>query len=167
MTDDLMPLIVKSPAFAEGKPIPEKYTGDGADASPPLSWSGVPKDAVSLVLLCEDPDAPRGTWTHWVLFNLPPETRELAEAVPTEPSLPGGALQGVNDFGKVGYGGPAPPPGKPHRYYFKIAALDRRLDLPAGARRQDVLAAMEGHVRAEGWLMGTYGRGGPAAKKRP
>jgi Raf kinase inhibitor-like YbhB/YbcL family protein len=158
MTDELMPIVVKSPAFEEDRPIPGRYTGDGDDVSPPLTWSGVPHGARSLVLLCEDPDAPRGTWTHWVLFNLPPQTRELNEGVPRQPTLSSGAVQGTNDFGKTGYGGPAPPPGKPHRYYFKLSALDTELKLPTGARRQDVLAAMEGHVLAEGWLMGTYRR---------
>jgi Raf kinase inhibitor-like YbhB/YbcL family protein len=160
MKDKLMEIVVKSPAFVEGDPIPPKYTGDGADVSPALTWSGIPHEAQSLVLLCEDPDAPRGTWTHWVLFNLPPSTRELAEGTPTEPTLAGGAVQGTNDFGKIGYGGPAPPPGKPHRYYFKLTALNTTLNLPAGAKRQDVLKAMEGHVLGEGWVMGTYRRKG-------
>src|SRR5436309_9696482 len=114
MATELMPIVVKSTAFTEDHPIPRKYTADGDDVSPPLTWSGVPHGTRSLVVLCEDPDAPRGTWTHWVLFNLPPETRELSEATPAQPALPGGAAQGNNDFGKVGYGGPAPPPGKPH-----------------------------------------------------
>jgi Raf kinase inhibitor-like YbhB/YbcL family protein len=157
MSDELMPIAVKSPSFEEGRPIPAKYSGDGEGVSPPLTWSGVPHGTRSLVLLCEDPDAPRGTFTHWVLFNLPSETRQLDEGTPT---LPAGSVVGSNDFGKVGYGGPAPPPGKPHRYYFKLTALDVTLRLPAGAKRQEVLAAMEGHVRGEGWLMGTYRRGG-------
>src|SRR5436190_10882345 len=96
---ELLPIVVKSPAFTEGEPIPAKYTGDGDDVSPPLTWSGVPHEARSLVVLCEDPDAPRGTWTHWVLFNLPPQTRELPEGVARRPSLPGGGVQGTNDFG--------------------------------------------------------------------
>lgn len=158
MADELMEIVVKSPAFEESKPIPARYTGDGNDVSPPLSWSGVPHETKSLVLLCEDPDAPRGTWTHWVLYNLPPQERQLAEKISHEPTLPGGALQGTNDFGKIGYGGPAPPPGPPHRYYFKLTALNTVLNLPPGAKRADILAAMEGHVLAEGWLMGLYGR---------
>jgi Raf kinase inhibitor-like YbhB/YbcL family protein len=158
MSDELMPIVVKSPAFDEDRPIPVKYTGDGADVSPPLTWSGVPRGTRSLVVLCEDPDAPRGTWTHWVVFNLPPESRELPEGTPAQPTLPGGAVQGTNDFGKIGYGGPAPPPGKPHRYYFKLTALNTTLDLKPGAKRSEVLAAMDGHVLAEGWLMGTYRR---------
>jgi hypothetical protein len=158
MADELMEIVVKSPAFAEDKPIPQKYTGDGEDVSPPLTWSGVPHGTRSLVMLCEDPDAPRGTWTHWVLFNLPPETRELPAAVATQPTPSTGGVHGTNDFGKLGYGGPAPPPGSPHRYYFKLTALSVELTLPPGSKRQDVLAAMEGHVLAEGWLMGTYAR---------
>jgi Raf kinase inhibitor-like YbhB/YbcL family protein len=154
MSDELMEIVVKSPAFTEDRPIPVKYTADGADVSPPLTWSGVPHGTRSLVLICEDPDAPRGTWSHWVLYGLPPETRELAEGA----RPPAGALEGANDFGKPGYGGPSPPPGPPHRYYFKLTALSVELSLPAGAKRQDVMKAMEGHVLAEGWLMGTYGR---------
>src|SRR4051794_33884318 len=160
MTDELLPIVLKSPAFEEGRPIPPKYTGDGQDVSPPLTWSGVPHGTRSLVLLCEDPDAPRGTWAHWVLFNLPPESRQLDEGAPAQPTLPSGASHGTNDFGKLGYGGPAPPPGKKHRYYFKLTALNSTLDLAPGAKRADVLAAMEGHVLAEGWLMGTYARTG-------
>ena len=157
MSDELMPIVVKSTAFTEDHAIPVKHTADGADVSPPLTWSGVPHGTRSLVLLCEDPDAPRGTWSHWVLFNLPPETRELPEGV-SRAKLPAGAVEGTNDFGKPGYGGPSPPPGAPHRYYFKLSALSVELKLPAGAKRQEVLAAMDGHVLGEGWLMGTYGR---------
>lgn len=157
MSDELMEIVVKSPAFTEDHPIPTKYTADGGDVSPPLTWSGVPHGTRSLVLLCEDPDAPRGTWSHWVLYGLPGETRELGEGAAGGP-LPAGAAQGVNDFGRPGYGGPSPPPGAPHRYYFKLTALSVELQLPAGAKRQDVLAAMDGHVLGEGWLMGTYGR---------
>jgi Raf kinase inhibitor-like YbhB/YbcL family protein len=154
MSDELMEIVVKSTAFKEDHPIPVRHTADGDDVSPPLTWSGVPHGTRSLVLLCEDPDAPRGTWSHWVLYGLPPETRELAEGA----APPAGALQGTNDFGKPGYGGPSPPPGSPHRYYFKLTALSVELKLAAGAKREDVLKAMEGHVLGEGWLMGTYGR---------
>ena len=158
MSEELLPIVVKSPAFEDGQSIPRQYTADGADVSPPLTWSGVPEGTRSLVVLCEDPDAPRGTWTHWVLFDLAADARELAEATPRQATLAGGAAQGTNDFGKVGYGGPAPPPGKPHRYYFKVTALDTRLGLAAGAKRQEVQRAMEGHVLGEGWLMGRYAR---------
>jgi Raf kinase inhibitor-like YbhB/YbcL family protein len=153
-----LPIVVKCTAFEDGQTIPTRYTGDGANVSPPLTWSGVPEGTQSLVLICEDPDAPRGTWSHQVLFNLPSETRELAEGIPPQANLPNGAVQGTNDFGNPGYGGPAPPPGKPHRYFFKLFALDTRLNLKPGVKRQDVLAAQEGHVLGQGQLMGTYGR---------
>src|SRR5687768_7919282 len=130
MSGKLMEIVVKSPVFTEAHPIPTKYTADGEDVSPPLTWSGVPHGTRSLALLCEDPDAPRGTWSHWVLFDLPPETRELVEGA-SRGSLPAGAAQGTNDFGKPGYGGPSPPPGPPHRYYFKLTALAVELKLPA------------------------------------
>src|SRR5436190_17321686 len=106
MSDELMEIVVKSPAFKEGQPIPVKYTADGEEVSPPLTWSGVPHGTRSLVLLCEDPDAPRGTWSHWVVYGLPAETRELGEGA-SKGVLPGGAAQGTNDFGKPGYGGPS------------------------------------------------------------
>jgi Raf kinase inhibitor-like YbhB/YbcL family protein len=112
----------------------------------------------TFALICEDPDAPRGTFTHWILFNLPAQSRELSEGVPREATLPNGARQGTADFGKVGYGGPAPPPGKPHRYFFKLYALDRQLDLKPGATKAQVLAAMTGHILAEGQIMGKYAR---------
>jgi len=153
-----MTLQVSSPAFAEGDRIPGQFTADGADVSPELRWSGAPKNTQSFALICEDPDAPRGTWTHWVLFNLPADRSSLAEGVPAEKELPGGARQGKNDFGKIGYGGPSPPKGKPHRYFFKVYALDTTLNLPAGATRQQVLDAIKGHIVAEGQLMGLYGR---------
>jgi len=160
MTTEQLPIVLKSTAFEEGQPIPKKYTGDGDDASPPLTWSGTPHGTQSQALICEDPDAPRGTWTHWVLFNLPAETRQLKEGVATTKELPDGSAQGVNDFPKIGYGGPAPPPGKPHRYYFKVYALDARLDLKPGASKQQLLEAMKGHLLGDGGLMGTYGRSG-------
>ncbi len=153
-----MTMTMTSDAFTEGQPIPMRYTGDGKDISVLLKWSDATPDTQSFALICEDPDAPTGTWTHWVLFNLPPEARELREGVPLEGSLSDGAFQGKNDFGKLGYGGPAPPRGNPHRYFFKLYALDRRLDLRAGATRTQVLSAMAGHVLAESHLMGTYKR---------
>jgi Raf kinase inhibitor-like YbhB/YbcL family protein len=153
-----MALQVTSSVFKEGETIPRPYTGDGKDLSPPLEWSDPPEGTVSFALICEDPDAPRGLWVHWVLFNLPANTRSLEEGLPAQATLSGGAVQGKNDFGKVGYGGPAPPRGKPHRYYFKVYALDSTLDLPAGATRAELLAAMKGHILAEGQLMGRYAR---------
>lgn len=153
-----MKIDVTSTAFQEGQPIPAQYTADGKDVSPPLSWGGVPAGTRSLALVCEDPDAPRGTWTHWVLFNLPADAAGLPEGVPPEAKLPSGAMQGTNDFHKVGYGGPSPPPGKPHRYFFKLYALDTALSLPSSTTRQQLQSAVQGHVLAEGQLMGTYGR---------
>jgi Raf kinase inhibitor-like YbhB/YbcL family protein len=153
-----MRLELTSPAFQEGQPIPRHYTGDGPNHSPPLQWSDPPEGTQSWALICEDPDAPRGIWVHWVLFNLPAEARALKEGIPAQATLPNGATQGTNDFGKIGYGGPAPPPGKPHRYFFKLYALDRRLELPSGANRKQLLAALASHLLAEGQCMGTYAR---------
>jgi Raf kinase inhibitor-like YbhB/YbcL family protein len=150
---------VTSSAFGAGAAIPKQYTGDGRDISPPLAWSDVPEGAKTFALICDDPDAPRKQpWVHWVLFNLPAGQRELPEGVPAEGTLSSGARQGKNDFGKLGYGGPAPPPGKPHRYFFKVYALDTSIDLPVGAAKGELEQAMRGHVRAEGQVMGTYSR---------
>lgn len=153
-----MDITVTSTAFEEGSMIPKKHTGDGEDISPPLFWTGVPEGTKSIALICHDPDAPVGTWVHWVLWNLPPDTRELAEAVPTQETLASGATQGKNDFGNIGYGGPAPPRGSAHRYYFKVYALDTTLDLDSGATKKQLLKAMENHVLAQGQLMGKYRR---------
>jgi Raf kinase inhibitor-like YbhB/YbcL family protein len=145
-----------STAFQEGESIPQQYTGDGRNVSPPLKWRDPPTGTRSLALICEDPDAPRGTFTHWVVFNLPAESRELAEGVPAEATLPNGTAQGTNDLGKVGYGGPSPPPGKPHRYFFKLQALDQPVELPPGATKSQLLAAVKDHVLGEAQLMGTF-----------
>jgi Raf kinase inhibitor-like YbhB/YbcL family protein len=153
-----MNLNLTSTAFENGQPIPKRYTGDAEDISPSLTWSDPPKETKSCVLICDDPDAPGGTWVHWVLFNLPADLRDLAEAVPASATLSNAAKHGTNDFGNLGYGGPAPPPGKPHRYFFKLYALDRTLDLAAGATKDQVLAACKGHILAEAQLMGTYQR---------
>ena len=148
---------VTSSAFSEGNSIPALYTCEGNDVSPPLKWSGVPAETKSIALTCTDPDAPRGTFVHWVLFNLPPSTDGLPEGV-TPDTVPHGAVNGTNDFPKLGYGGPCPPRGGPHRYYFTVYALDTVLALPPGARLRDLTAAMEGHILAEGSLMGRYAR---------
>jgi Raf kinase inhibitor-like YbhB/YbcL family protein len=153
-----MSIELTSTAFQEGKTIPRQYTGDGENFSPPLNWRDPPDGTKSFALICEDPDAPRKVWVHWVIFNLPEESRQLSENVPPVATLPDGAAQGTNDFGKVGYGGPAPPPGKPHRYLFKLYALDRPLDLRPSATKEQLLEAMKGHVLAEGQLMGTFAR---------
>lgn len=151
-------LSVSSTAFQEGAKIPDKYTCEGQDVSPPLAWGEPPAGTQSLALVTDDLDAPRGVFTHWVIFNIPPASRELAEAVPAQPQLPDGALQGKNGFGNIGYGGPCPPEGSPHRYRFTLYALDRTLDLKAGASKNQVLDAMEGHALARGELTGTYQR---------
>jgi Raf kinase inhibitor-like YbhB/YbcL family protein len=147
-----------SSVFKEGELIPKKYTCEGPDASPLLRWGNPPQGTRSFALIADDPDAPVGTWVHWVIFNLPPDARELPEGVPTQDTLPNGARQGLNDFKRVGYGGPCPPPGKPHRYYFKLYALDRVLDLKPRVTKAHVLDASKGHVLAEAQLMGKFGR---------
>jgi Raf kinase inhibitor-like YbhB/YbcL family protein len=147
-----------TPAFNEGDTIPIVHTGDGKDTSPPLSWSGVPENTKSFALICDDPDAPIGTWVHWVLFNIPPDQTSLAEGISTKGVLPDGSRQGKNGWGNLGYRGPAPPKGKPHRYYFKLYALDATLSLDSGATKDQVVAAMKGHIMAEAQLMGHYGR---------
>lgn len=147
-----------SPAFSDGQPLPAVYTADGADVSPPLRWTGVPKGTLSLALVVDDPDAPAGTWTHWLIYDIAPATPMLPEAVGTTGSLPDGAHQGVNDFHKIGYGGPSPPPGPPHRYRFTLFALDTKVGLPEGGTREALFKAMEGHVLARAVLTGTYGR---------
>jgi len=154
-----MKLDLTSAAFQEGGDIPQKHTCDGPDLSPPLAWNTPPAGTQSLALICDDPDAPVGTWVHWVIYDLPPETTALPEGIPPDEQLSGGGRQGVNDFGKIGYGGPCPPKGPAHRYFFKLYALDAQLDLPPGATKQDLLRAMEGHILAEGQLMGRYRRG--------
>ena len=140
-----------SSAFQQGGNIPSKFSCDGANTSPPLQISDVPPEAKSLVLIVDDPDAPSGLFTHWAVWNISPQSSTIPEG-----STPKG-VQGTNDFGKSGYGGPCPPSGA-HRYYFKIFALDRELDLPSGAKRSQLDAAMKGHVVAQGELMGRYAR---------
>ena len=156
----LVALILSSNAFTAGGAIPARYSCDGADVSPQLSWSGTPAGTVTLALIADDPDAPGGTWVHWVIFNLPGSLTALAEGVPKTDQLQhlGGTLQGRNDFRRVGYGGPCPPKGRAHRYFFRLYALDAALPLHAGASRQDVDRAMHGHILAEATLMGTYAR---------
>ncbi len=151
-----MVLSVSSTAFREGDRIPAKYTCQGQDVSPPLAWGEPPEGTHSLALIMDDLDAPGGTFTHWVIFNIPSNSRGLPEAVPTQAELPSSALQGKNDFGRIGYGGPCPPPGRPHRYRFTLCALDQPLDLKAGASSKQVLDAMRGHILAQGQLTGTY-----------
>ncbi|PYT92049.1 MAG: YbhB/YbcL family Raf kinase inhibitor-like protein [Acidobacteria bacterium] len=151
-------LQISSAAFSAGETIPKRFTCDGPDASPKLSWNEPPPKTQSFALIMDDPDAPVGTWVHWVLFDLPAETRELAEGVPKQEQVANGARQGRNDFGKIGYGGPCPPPGNPHRYFFKLYALDAKLNLKAGATKADVEGAMKGHILAHAEMIGRYGR---------
>ncbi len=148
---------LSSSAFAEGGMIPKQYTCDGADISPPLTWSDVPAGAKSLALICDDPDAPVGAWVHWVAFNLPPTATGLPEGIRAEKQLPGGGLQGTNSWKRAGYGGPCPPSGT-HRYFFKLYALDITLTLGSSATAKDVQAAIKGHVLAEAQTMGRYAR---------
>jgi len=151
-------LSITSTAFQEGDKIPDNYTSQGQDISPPLDWSEPPEGTQSFVLIMDDPDAPGGTFTHWVIFNIPSNSRGLPEAVPAEDQLSDGTLQGKNDFGRIGYGGPSPPPGPAHRYKFTLYALDQSLDLTAGASKKQVLDAIEGHILAQGELTGIYQR---------
>jgi len=153
-----MSLQISSAGFSAGEMIPKKFTCDGPDVSPKLSWGAAPEKTQSFALIMDDPDAPVGTWVHWVLFDLPADTKELAEGVAKQEQLPNGARQGRNDFGKIGYGGPCPPPGNPHRYFFKLYALDTKLNLKAGASKADVERAMKGHILGQAELMGRYGR---------
>lgn len=153
-----MTLKMTSSAFESGGTIPKKFTCDGPDVSPELTWNDPPAGTRSFALIADDPDAPMGTWVHWVLYDLPAETRSLPEDTPKQEQLSSGARQGRNDFPRIGYGGPCPPPGKPHRYYFKLYALDAKLDLQPGATKAGVERAMQGHILAQGELMGRYGR---------
>ena len=146
-----------STAFANGDPIPMKYTCDDQDISPPLQWKDPPEGTRSFALICDDPDAPGGTWVHWVLYNLPGSTLSLPEAVPSDADLRDGGRHGQNSWGRSDYGGPCPPGGT-HRYFFKLYALDTELELDAGASKEELLRIMEGHVLASTETMGVYSR---------
>lgn len=146
-----------STAFVEGGMIPAKYSCDGQDISPPLAWKDVPAGTKTMALIVDDPDAPRGTWVHWVVYNIPPDMMKLDEAVKPERESRDGIRQGNNDWPRIGYGGPCPPSGT-HRYYFRLYALDTVLDLKAGSTKAQLLQAMKGHVLAEAHLMGKYKR---------
>jgi len=153
-----MTLSLSSTTFKEGDKIPVKYTCDGQDISPPLIWGEPPQKTQTFALIVDDPDAPSGIFTHWVLFNLPANVRQLSEGIPAQERLQNGALQGKNDFGRIGYGGPCPPHGLAHRYHFTLYALDEPLDLKPGASKKQLLDVMKGHILAQGQLMGTYQR---------
>lgn len=149
---------IYSDAFVDGGMIPIKHTCDRQGLSPRISWDDVPEGTKSLALICEDPDAPAGASTHWLLYNIPPEQRELPEGIEKSTNLFDGMMQGTNDFRQWGYAGPCPPEGPAHRYHFRLYALDGRLNLGAGVLKSDVERAMKGHVLAETVLIGMYGR---------
>ncbi len=159
-----MKIKLTSSAFEEGSPIPKKHTGEGEDLSPALVWSGVPEGTKQLALICDDPDAPRkDPWVHWVIYNIPADAKGLPEGVEAaaKPKHPAGSAQGKNswpDGENLGYRGPMPPPGKPHRYFFKLYALDQALDAKPELTKEELLSKISGHVLAEGQLMGTYQR---------
>ena len=152
-----MGIKLTSTAFQDGDMIPAKYSCDGQNISPPINFSGLPPSAKSLALVCDDPDAPGKTWVHWVLYDLPPTATELAENIAHEEKLSKGGKQGKNDFGKIGYGGPCPPSGT-HRYVFRLFALDNETGIEPGATKEQLMKAIEGHMVAEGELMGRYKR---------
>lgn len=153
-----MAFTISSSAFSSGGSISTKFTCDGPNVSPQLAWTEPPAGTKSFALLADDPDAPVGNWNHWTVWNLPATLRGLPEAVSKDARLTDGTEQGRNDFGKTGYNGPCPPPGKPHRYYFKLFALDTKLDLKAGSRKKELDNAMKGHILGQAEWMGTYGR---------
>jgi len=153
-----MAFAIASTSFPNGGDIPKKFTCDGADVSPELSWAEPPAGTQSFALIADDPDAPAGTWTHWILFDAPPTTTSLPEGVGKIDELPGGERQGRNDFHKIGYNGPCPPPGKPHRYFFKLYALDSKLKLQPGASKQEVEQAMQSHILGKAEWVGRYKR---------
>ena len=155
---ETMALALTSGSFNSGADIPKKFTCEGQDASPALAWNSAPQGTVSFALIVDDPDAPAGTWVHWIVYDLPASTQQLPEGVAKTDEVSGGGRQGINDFRKTGYGGPCPPPGKPHRYFFKIYALDSMLNLKPRASKKDVEQAMKGHVLAQAELMGKFQR---------
>jgi hypothetical protein len=150
---------IESSSFMQGQPIPQKYTCDGGDVSPQLRWSNAPEGTKTFAVIADDPDAPAGTWVHWVIYNIPGDKHELPEGVEKTAATPVGE-QGVNDFRKVGYSGPCPPPGKAYRYFFKLYGLDTQLRLKSGTTKKDLEAAMQGHILANAELMGTCQRRG-------
>ena len=151
-------MYIVSDVFEANDFIPSKYTGEAEDVSIPLKWGNVPEGVKSFALICDDPDAPMGIWVHWIIFNIPATSKNLPENIPAIKELPDGSGQGVNDFGRIGYGGPMPPRGSKHRYFFKIYALDCILALKAGVVKEDLLKAMKGHIVAESQVVGLYQR---------
>ncbi len=157
-TSNAATMQITSPAFTNGQPIPDKYTGQADDISPRLEWTGAPLNTKSFALICEDPDAPMGAFTHWVIYNVPGTATVLSQNIAKTGTLPDGSKQGKNSFGNVGYNGPMPPPGSTHRYFFRLYALDMVLKPDAGADNVRLLKAMKDHIVAKGELMGTYQR---------
>jgi len=151
-------MVLFSPAFENGQPIPKRFTGDGQNVSPELVWDSVPEGTRSFALVCSDPDAPIRTFIHWVIYNIPDTMRRLPEGFPTEPEFPNGICQGRNGFGGIGYSGPKPPPGKPHRYYFVLYALDTVIGMRPGSSAKSIKESTLGRTLAKAELMGTYGR---------
>lgn len=151
-------IIISAEGFKDGEIIPDVYTCKGKDISPTLSWKGIPAQTKSIALIMDDPDAPGGTFVHWVLYNVPPQTQKLPELMPCDKILADGSIQGLTDFGRTGYGGPCPPPGKPHRYYFKLYALDSKITLAPGASKKQLENEMFGHILAKGEIVGIYKR---------
>ena len=153
-----MALKVSSPKWKHGERIPKEHTADGVDRSPPLVFEGVPADTKSFALICDDPDAPMGTWVHWVIYDIPGTVRGLPAGVATDPSLPDGSRQGMNSWKRPGYGGPSPPPGKPHRYFFRLYALREPLGAPAGKGAKEIETAARAKAIATAEFLGIYGR---------
>jgi hypothetical protein len=153
-----MPFSIIAGAFKPGGTIPRAFTADGRDISPSLSWDNPPSGTQAFALICDDPDAPVGTWVHWVIWNLRASARGLNEAIQHTKTLSDGGAQGKNDFGRIGYGGPSPPPGNPHRYFFRLYALKEKLTIAPGSSRGELERAMQGKVLASAELFGTYGR---------
>ena len=151
-------LEIKSDSFEENGYIPAIYTGLSSDISPELNWEEVPQGVKSFAIIMDDPDAPAGTWVHWVIYNIPSSSRGLDKDVSKRERLSDGTRQGINSFGKVGYGGPYPPPGSAHRYFFKLYALDVMLSLGPGATKEELLGAVKGHILAEAQIIGLFKR---------
>ncbi|MBD3427300.1 MAG: YbhB/YbcL family Raf kinase inhibitor-like protein [Candidatus Omnitrophica bacterium] len=149
-------LEIASDVFKDGETIPIEFTGKGENSSPPLRWSDVPDGTKSFALVMDDPDAPMGTWVHWVIYNIPEESRSLPEGVPRDFTLENGTLQGINSFRWAGYGGPSPPPGSTHRYFFKLYALDRELELAPGANKGQLMRAIQGNILDRAELVGVF-----------
>ena len=156
--DNMENISISAEGFKDGTTIPDVYTCKGKDISPSLSWKGIPAGTKSIALIMDDPDCPGGTFVHWVLYNVPPQTQKLPEGMPHDKTLADGSMQGMTDFARPGYGGPCPPPGKPHRYFFKIYALDSMINLPPGASKKQFENEMSGHILAKGEIVGIYKR---------